>query len=154
MNMERIQMEKEYRLSRIIIAVLTMIISFIMFINEHISVKIVAMGLFTSAAFLSSFLGTKVSQKMIQIGDKIATILLRVLYYIALLIALLNVACILLMIFNFITDIIPYSNEIGIAAGQAMLTVLIGSSFLVFAIIPYIQTLIVLGLRKIMSNRQ
>ena len=42
-------MEKEYKLSRIIIAILTIMISFIMCINEDISVKIVAMGLFTSA---------------------------------------------------------------------------------------------------------
>ena len=54
-------MEREYKLSRIIIAILTMMISFIMLINEDISVKIVGMGLFTLAAFLASFLGTRVS---------------------------------------------------------------------------------------------
>ena len=46
-------MEREYKLSRIIIAILTMMISFIMLINEDISVKIVGMGLFTLAAFLA-----------------------------------------------------------------------------------------------------
>lgn len=147
-------MEKEYKLSRIIIAILTMMISFIMCINEDISVKIVAMGLFTSAAFLASFLGTGVSRKMIQVGDKITSLLLRILYYIALLIALLAVAYILMLIFDSITEIVPYSNELGIAAGQAMLTVLIGASFLVFVIIPYFQTLIVLVLRKLVTKEK
>ena len=85
---------------------------------------------------------------MIQTGDKITSLLRRILYYIALLIALLAVAYILLLIFESVTEIIPYSNELGIAAGQAMLTVLIGASFLVFVIIPYFQTLIVLVLRN------
>lgn len=147
-------MEKEYKLSRIIIAILTMMISFIMCINEDISVKFVAMGLFTSAAFLASFLGAGVSRKMIQVGDKITGLLRRILYYIALLIALLAVAYILLLIFESVTEIIPYSNELGIAAGQAMLTVLIGASFLVFVIIPYFQTLIVLVLRKHVSKEK
>ena len=145
-------MEREYKLSRIIIVILMMMVSFIMFIHEDISVKIFGMSLFTSVAFLASFLGTRVSRKMIQVGDKIPCLLLQILYYIALLIALLAVAYILLLIFNSITDVIPYSNELGIAAGQAMLTVLIGSSFLVFAIIPYFQTLIVFGLRKVITK--
>ena len=151
--MDEIQMEREYRLSRIIIAIIVMIVSFIMLINEDISVKIFGMSLFTSVALLASFLGTRVSRKMIQVGDKIPYLLLQILYYIALLSALLAAAYILLLIFNSITDVIPYSNELGIAAGQAMLTVLISSSFLVFAIIPYFQTLIVLCLRKIASGK-
>lgn len=145
-------MEKEYQLSRIIIAFLTMIISFIMLINEDISVKILGMSLFTGVAILASFLGTKVSRKMIQVGDKLPHLLLQILYYIALLIALWAVAYILLLIFNSITDVISYSSELGIAAGQAMLTVLIGSSFLVFAIVPYFQTLIVLSLRRLITK--
>ena len=93
------------------------------------------------------------SRKLVQAGDKIPYLLLQILYYIALLSALLAAAYILLLIFNSITDVIPYSNELGIAAGQAMLTVLISSSFLVFAIIPYFHTLIVLCLRKIASGK-
>ena len=62
------QMEREYKLSRIIIAILMMMVSFIMLINEDISVKIFGMSFFTSVAFLASFLGTRVSRKMIQVG--------------------------------------------------------------------------------------
>lgn len=145
-------MEREYKLSRIIIAFLTMLVSFILFINEDISVKIFGMCIFTLAAFFASFLGTRVSRKMIEMGDKIASILLRIIYYIVLLIALLIVLLVIWLIISFLFEVIPFSNELGIAAGEAMLAVLIGASFLVFAIIPYLQTLIVLGLRKIFSR--
>lgn len=145
-------MEREYKLSRIIIAVLTMLDSFILFINEDISVKIFGMCIFTFAAFFASFLGTGVSRKMIEKGDEIASILLRILYYFVLLIALLIVLLAIWLISSFLFDVIPFSNEVGIAAGQAVLAVLIGASFFVFAIIPYLQTLIVLGLRKILSH--
>ena len=148
-------MEREYKLSRIIIAILMMMASFIMLINEDISVKIFGMSLFTLVAFLASFLGTRVSRKMIQVGDKISSILIRVLYYIALLIVILAV-CYVICLILFVFEAVPvtYSNELGIAAGEAMLAVLIGSSFLVFVIIPYIQTLIVLTLRKIITKTE
>lgn len=145
-------MKREYRLSGIIIAVLTMASSYIMCINEHISVQIIVMCLFTSAALLASFLGSKVSRKMIQTGDQIPELPKRVLYYIALFFALLAVTCILYLIYEAVTDILPYSNELGIAAGQAMLTVVISASFLIFVIIPYFQTLIVLLLRKLLAK--
>lgn len=48
-------MEREYRLSRIIITILMMIVSFIMLINEDISVKILGMSLFTSDSLLHCF---------------------------------------------------------------------------------------------------
>ena len=145
-------MKREYRLSGIIIAILTMASSYIMCINEHISVQIIVMCLFTSAALLASFLGSKVSRKIIQTGDRILELPKRVLYYIALFFALLAVTCILYLIYEAVTDILPYSNELGIAAGQAMLTVVISASFLIFVIIPYFQTLIVLLLRKLLAK--
>lgn len=147
-------MEKAYKLSRIIIAIFMMMVSLIMLLNEDISVKIFGMSLFTSVAFLASFLGTRVSRKMIQVGDKIASILLQILYYIVLLIIILALTYIIWLIIDFILSAIPYSNELGIAAGEAMIAVLVGSSFLIFVIIPYFQTLIVLGLRKMIPNRQ
>lgn len=146
-------MEREYKLSRIIIAILMMMVSFIMLINEDISVKIFGMSLFTSVAFLASFLGTRVSRKMIQVGDKIENIPLRILYYIVLLIALLAAGYAICSIILLIFEAMPHSNELGIAAGEAMFAVLIGLSFFVFVIIPYFP-LIVLGLRKIIIKKE
>ena len=151
--MKGIHLEREYKISRIIIAILMMMVSFIMLINEDISVKIFGMSLFTSVAFLASFLGTRISRKMIQVGDKIASILLRILYYIVLLVAILA-TCYVICLIVFVFETIPHSNELGIVAGEAMLVVLIGSSFLFFVIIPYIQTLIVLAPRKIITKTE
>ena len=132
--------------------IIAIVLGIIFIIDEDISVKIVGMGLFTLAAFLASFLGTRVSRKMIQVGDKIASIQLRIFYYIVLLIALLAVACVICLIFFLFVEAMPHSKELGSAAGEAMLAVLVGLSFLVFASIPYFQTLIVLGLRKIITK--
>lgn len=147
-------MEREYRLSRIIITILTMIISFFIFINEDISVKIFGTSLFTSVAFFASLISTKICRKIIQLGEKIASIILRIFYYIILLIVILVAGYVICFIIHFIFEAMPFSNELGIAAGEAMLAVLIGSSFLVLLIIPYIQTLIVLGLSKIITKTE
>ena len=144
-------MKKEYRLSRVILVVLTLITVLIVFQNEHYTVKLVAGFLFCFAALLASFPGPRVSRKMIQAGDRIPNILLRILYYIGLLVGSLAIAG--LVGGNCITVLgnRPHSNELGIAAGQAMLIVLSGFALFVFLIVPYLQTIIVLLFRKILK---
>lgn len=141
-------MEQEYRLSRRIIAILTVIISFIVFINEDISVKLVGICLFTGIALFISYLGTKVSQRMIQIGDKISGIVLRFLYYVLLLVLILAIVAGFWFLVNLFYDSSSHSGNFATALGEAILLVFIGASFFVFLLIPYLQTLIVLFLRK------
>lgn len=143
-------MKKEYRLSRIILAVLTLITVLIVFQNEHYTVKLVAGFFFCFAALLASFPGTLMSRKMIQTGDRIPNILLRILYYIGLLVGSVAIAALVGGGGITILGNRPLSNELGIAAGQAMLIVLLGFSLFVFLIVPYLQTIIVLLLRKIL----
>lgn len=149
---EQINMEKEYKLSRIIITGFMMIASLIMFINEDISVKIFGTIVFTLVAFLASVIGGRVSRKMIQTGDKLSGLLHKILYYFALLLLLIAVATLLYLIYDNVVDVIPYSSDLGIAAGQAILTVIIALAFLFFVITPYVQTLIVLFIRKLKNN--
>ena len=144
-------MKKEYRLSRVILVILTLITVLTAFQNEHYTVKLVAGFLFCFAVLLASFLGTCVSRKMIQTGDRIPNILLRILYYIGLLVGSLAIAALagggcITVLGNRL-----HSNELGIAAGQAMLVVLFGFALFVFLIIPYLQTIIVLLFRKIVK---
>lgn len=146
---EQINMEKEYKLSRIIITGFMMIASLIMFINEDISVKIFGTIVFTLVAFLASVIGGRVSRKMIQTGDKLSGLLHKILYYFALLLLIIAVATLLYLIYDNVVDVIPYSGDLGIAAGQAILTVIIALAFLFFVITPYVHTLIVLFIRKI-----
>lgn len=143
-------MQKEFRLSRVILVVLTLITVLIACQNEHYTVKLVAGFLFCFAALLASFLGTWVSRKMIQTGDRIPNILLRILYYIGLLVGSLAIAALVGGGCITVLGNMPLSNELGIAAGQAMLIVLFGFALIVFLIVPYLQTIIVLLLRKIL----
>lgn len=145
-------MKKEYRLSRVILVVLTLITVLIAFQIEHYTVKLVAGFLFCFAALLASCLGTWVSRKMIQTGDRIPNILLRILYYIGLLVGSLAIAALVGGGCITVLGNRPLSNELGIAAGQAMLIVLFGFALFVFLIVPYLQTIIVLLLRKILQK--
>lgn len=143
-------MKKEYRLSGVILVVLTLITVLIVFQIEHYTVKLVAGFLFCLAALLASFPGTLVSRRMIQTGDRIPNILPRILYYIGLLVGSVAIAALVGGGCITILGNMPLSNELGIAAGQAMLIVLFGFALFVFLIVPYLQTIIVLLLRKIL----
>lgn len=139
-------MKKEYRLSRVILVALALITVLIVFQNEHYTVKQVAGFLFCSAALLASFLGTRVSRKMIQTGDRISNILLRILYYIGLLVVSLAIAALVG------GGCITVLGNMAQSIGQAMLIVLFGFALFVFLIVPYLQTIIVLLLRKILKK--
>lgn len=146
-------MEKEYGLSRVILVVLALVIVLIIFQNEHDTMKQVAGFFFCSAALLASFLGTPVSRKMIRIGDGISHVLLRILYYIGLLVgslaiaALVGVGCVTVL-----GNVLPLSDGME-GLGQALWIVFFGSSLFVFLVVPYLQTIFVLLLRKIFSQK-
>ncbi len=146
-------MEREYRISRGDIAILAALISYIALINEHISVKIYGIFLFTIVAFLLSFLGTKVSKKMILIGDKVSNIAVRICYYVALLVAILALSATFFIVFTSLTDFIDTSDmEFASALSIAIIVVTICCIFFIFLIVPYIQSLIVLILRRIFGE--
>ena len=145
-------MEKEYGLSRVILVVLALVIVLIIFQNEH-RMKQVAGFFYCSVALLASFLGTPVSRKMIQTGDRISHVLLRILYYLGLLVgslamaALVGVGCVTVL-----GNVLPLSDGME-GIGQALLIVLFGSALFVFLIVPYLQTILVLLLRKIFPQK-
>ncbi len=138
-------MEREYQLSRKILCIIAIIISFIVLLYEDISVKLVGISLFTGVTLLTSYLGSGISKKMIRIGDKISTGWLRFLYYVFLFILIPTTAIAFWLLINLIYDAL--SNSTGFVAdlGQA---ILLGASFFVFLLVPYVQTLIILFLRR------
>lgn len=146
-------MKKEYGLSRVILVVLALVAALILCQNEDYTMKQVVGFFFCSAALLAGFLGTPVSRKMIQTGDEIPNILLRILYYLGLLVgslaiaALVGVGCV-----TFFGNVLPLSDGME-GIGQALLIVLFGSALFVFLIVPYLQTIIVLLLRKIFPQK-
>lgn len=146
-------MEKEYGLSRVILVILALVIVLIIFQNEH-RMKQVAGFFYCSVALLASFLGTPVSRKMIRIGDGISNILLRILYYVGLLVGSLAIA--VLVGGGFIIITVGGGDKLlprGMGLNQAVLIAFLGSFLFVFLMVPCLQTIIVLFLRKIFSQK-
>lgn len=146
-------MKQEYTRSRIIIVISTIIISLFAFKNEEDSVRMFATVLFTIVSLIASFLGTKVSMLMIKIGDKISNRLLAMAYYTCLPIIFISLILLMWAAMSMLLGCLPETDEFGTAIGQALFFVMWAIAVAVFIAIPYIQTIIVLGLRRITGNR-
>jgi hypothetical protein len=145
-------MKKLYKISRVILSVITFIIFNIMFINEDISWKIIPLIL-AVIVFLISYPSTKISQFLIKTGDLIENKLLKILYYaIGLPISLLFLCFVIYLFLIIIFEYIPTSNEFGVALGQALLCLFFEILGIICIIIPYVQTLIVLILKRFIKK--
>lgn len=141
-------LSKEYKISGIFITILVMTATFIIFHNEDISVRLFATALFTVAALIISILGTRLSIRIIKTGDRIKNKLVKVLYYIGLPIALICLTGLVWAVMAVVNGKLANTDDIGTSFGQSYLLAIVAIAVCIFAIIPYIQTIIVLALRK------
>ena len=139
-------MKNYYTISRKILCILAVIISLTASIHEDISVKIVAVMLFFLITLAASFFTTPISKKVIHIGDSIANTFLRILFYCSILPLTLLIAYILYALILCIYD--QSSGSINAAA----LTIFLYITTTIVVIVPYIQTLTVLILRKMLKD--
>lgn len=145
-------MEKSYKISRIILAVMAFIIFNIMFINEDVSWKILS-PIFAIIVFGVSYPSSVISRLLINIGNKLESKLLKILYYvIALPILVFMLILGIYTIFIFIINTIPTPNEFGAALSQALLGLFCVAVGAIGVIVPYIQTLIVLVLKQFVKE--
>ena len=145
-------MEKSYKISRVILVVVTFIIFNIMIINEDASWRIVP-PIFTVIVLVLSFPSSVISRWLINIGNKLKNILLKILYYVIALpiISFLLFYGICAIIF-FISGSIPTSNEMSAALGQGLTFLFWITVGFICVFLPYIQTLIVLILNRFVKN--
>ena len=141
-------LSKEYKISGIFITILVMAATFIIFHNEDISVRLFATALFTVAALITSILGTRVSVRIIKMSDRIKNKLVRVLYYIGLPIALICLTGLVWVVMAVVNGKLANTDNIGTSFGRSYMLAIVAIAVCIFAIVPYIQTIIVLGLRK------
>lgn len=136
--------EKSYKISGIVLAIMTIIIFNIMFINENESWRIIPF-IFAAIVYGLSYPSSIISKKFIKIGNKIKNKFLRLLYYIFILpffsIILFAVLCFFISLY---TRTLETPNEIGAALGQALMMLFVLVVIFICIILPYIQTLIVL----------
>lgn len=135
-------MKNCYTISRKVLCILAVIISLIATIHEDISVKIVACIFFFIIALAAGFFTTPISKKVIHLGDSIAHKFLRILFYFSILPVTLLIAYILYVLILFI-----YDQSSGSING-AVIAIFSYIATTITVIVPYIQTLIVLILRK------
>lgn len=145
-------MEKLYKISSILLTVVTFIIFNIMFIDEDITWRIIPF-IFAAIVFGLSFPSSVISKKLINIGDNLESKLLRILYYvIALPIISFLVFGGICLIMYFIHENIPTPNEMGAALGQALIFLFLVAVVFICVILPYVQTVIVLILNRFVKN--
>ena len=155
--MENKEMNREFQWARRIIVILTALVFIVMlcdiFGNSLFELLPVA-GIFAGAAWLFCFLGTGISRKMIQIGDKISNKFLRVLYYIMLLPLVL---IIWLGIWAMIESIVESDGGFYAVPSDpiedALIQLFWGAVFMVVVLVPYVQSLLVLILRKTLKKK-
>lgn len=145
-------MEKSYKISRVILAVMAFIIFNIMFINEDASWRILP-PIFVVIVFGISYPSSVISRLLINIGNKLESKLQKILYYV---IALPIISFLLFYgiyaIMCFIDESIPAPNEMGAVLSQALMMLFWITVGAICVIVPYIQTLIVLILKCFVKN--
>lgn len=147
-------MKKSYKISHIILAVMAFIIFNIMFIYEDISWKFLAL-VFTIIAFGASFPSAVISKKLINIGNKIQSKLLKICYYaIALPIISLVIFGVVCGIMYFCYENMSKPDEFGAALGQALTFLFLAISVFICIMLPYMQTVIVLILNHFIKSEK
>ena len=141
-------------ISKVILVVITFIIFNIMIINEDSSWLILPFFFFF-VVFLVSFPSTFISKVFIKIGDRLDKRILKILYYIIILPALMiflfsGICCII----GFLYERYPSSDDFASVLGQGLLFLFLSGASLVCIIIPYIQTLLILFLRRFIKEKE
>lgn len=143
---------KLYKTSRLILTIMTLIIFNIMFINEDIDWKILSI-IFALITFGVSFPSTIISKKIINIENKIESKMLKILYYVIVLPIIICVFFVVIaLFFKFIYSNIPTPSDFGAQLGQALLGLFFITIGIICIVVPYIQTLIVLILKKYIKS--
>ena len=151
--MENKEMKKIYMISRVVLTLLTFIIFNIMIINEDSSWLILPF-VFSLIVFLVSVPSTFISKIFIKMGDRLDKRILQILYYViilpALIIFLFSVIC---CIIGFLYERYPSPDDFAAILGQGLVFLFLTILVFVCIIIPYIQTLLVLFLRRFVKEK-
>lgn len=147
-------MEWEYKVSKIIVTIGVAIFWIIALINEDITFKVLGVCIFTGIAYLIGCLGTKVSMKMVGIGDKIANKVIRFLYYAFIFVCIVGISALMYWFILFIDDVREPATDLATALSEVIFLLFIFIAFVIVVFVPYIQTLIALLLRFIRRRKK
>ena len=110
---------------------------------------------FSLIVFIVSFPSTFISKIFVKIGDRLDKRILQILYYViilpALIIFLFSVIC---CIIGFLYERYPSPDDFAAILGQGLVFLFLTILVFVCIIIPYIQTLLVLFLRRFVKDKE
>lgn len=147
-------MEKSYKISRVILAIIAFIIFEILFILIFEDITWQIPLVFAIIVFVLSFPSTQISKLIINIGNKLKSNLLKILFYVF----LLPIQFFLfLIIYGFIVTVFegistPPNADMGTALSIAFFALFLVAVGTICVILPYIQTLIVLILKRFVKD--
>lgn len=139
-------MKREYRWSRIIIVVLTVLVCLIAFVNEHISIKMYGTVAISLAAAITSFVGTPVSRWIVKTFDKIQKGFWKTLFMIGLLFVIFGIT---LLVAEVVVTIVENSESDTFqqALSQAIFGVFFEILGFLIPFIAWLQSLLVIAFR-------
>lgn len=148
-------MKREYRWARgiIVIIMVVLVAIFLVSLEANLQDLLLWIGIVAGLAWLACFLCTGISRKMIQMGDKISNRFLRGLFYFVLFPVMLAIGLGLLYLIEYVDYINSQSYNYEQSIGEAIFVCLLGIWSVVFVMIPYVQSLFVLLMRKILKNK-
>ena len=145
------KMKIEFRLSRIMLVITTFCL--ILFLIRNADHALFPLCYFFAASvYILSLPSTVVSRWLIGTGDKILLLSMKVMYYLTLPIASAIFSMIVYYLGLLILDRLPVPSDYYLAFGQALLFLLIFSLCAISTMLPSIQSLIVLALRRIIRS--
>ena len=137
-------MKTGYRISRIAVGVLTLLVMMLLFINEDSSwIKLACM--YAAAAYLVSIPATFLVKKIIAFGDKIESLPHRILYY-----SVITGGSALLDLALFIVVLVPLVENSGGTFGEALNRLFLAIGIVVAIMVPAVQTILVLIIRRLL----
>lgn len=143
--------KKLYRYSRLILFLIAFILFQIILINEDMSFKVIGF-VFSIFTYLFSFISSIFSKKIICFGDKLKTAK-SVLYYLAFIPAMAVVIFTYCIIGYSVVS--PIVDNMHGWDGLGLFVVFLGTVivFVIIVILPYLQALIVLTVRKFSNSK-
>ena len=142
------ELDKDYKISRIILTIITFLITIILGINklDNVIVVSIIIALFT---YCVSYSSTMISKKFVVIGDKLDNNLKRVIYYFVILPIIIAIVYGIVYTIN---KVFPISKQFETSIAQTILFFISIELLLICIIVPYIQTLIVLVIRNFIKK--
>lgn len=148
-------MKREYRWARGIIVILMVMLSIIFFcefgvgLTDMFAIVVITAGI----VWLACFLCTGISRKMIQLGDKISNGFLRGIYYFVLFPLVLALGIGLVWFIEFVEYVESQSYNYEQSMGASIFVFFLSIACVVFVLVPYVQSLLVLLMHKILKNK-